>query len=169
MLNKLRKEFLFLISKIIFIVFRKTPSKKCTVGEVTRENWRLIEAQAFLRSYDSAPRRPLHRPHVRKLDRRHTGRPGKKDNLQTGEGGGSGEEPIIRLHESLVIYKSFNPLSKKLSTEGATPCQIIIYYFIFYFSLLRVFKLKSMYQQFIGWRFLSWRACHRAGGKASVP
>ncbi len=48
----------------------------------------------------------------RKLDRRHTGRLRKRDNLLKGWGGG-GEgagSRIIRPQESLVLYKSFNPL-----------------------------------------------------------
>ncbi len=49
-----------------------------------------IEDQAFSRSYDSTP---FLYP-VRKLDRQHTGRPRKRDNLLMGVGGGRvGEEP----------------------------------------------------------------------------
>jgi hypothetical protein len=52
---------------------------------------RYMEAQAFLRSYDSAPRPPPPSPsHVSMLDRPHTGRLGKRDNLLTGEGRGGG-------------------------------------------------------------------------------
>ncbi len=51
---------------------------------------------------------------VSKLNRRHTGRLRKRDNLLTGEGGGweSGRalSRIIRTEESLVLYKSFNTL-----------------------------------------------------------
>jgi hypothetical protein len=43
---------------------------------------------------------------VSKLERRHTGRLRKKDRLLTGGEGSL----IIRLQESLVIYKSFNTL-----------------------------------------------------------
>jgi hypothetical protein len=49
-----------------------------------------IEAQASLRSYESAPRPPRpHPPPVSKMvDRRHTGRLIKRDNLLPGKGGG---------------------------------------------------------------------------------
>ncbi len=46
-----------------------------------------MEAHAFLRSYDSAPRPPPPPP-FSKLDRRHTGRLRKRDSLLTGEGAG---------------------------------------------------------------------------------
>jgi hypothetical protein len=48
---------------------------------------RFIEAQASLRSYESAPRPPRPRP-PKMVDRRHTGRLIKRDNLLTGKGGG---------------------------------------------------------------------------------
>jgi len=53
---------------------------------------RFIEAEAFLRSFDSAPRPPLPPPPlpVSKLDRRHTRRLRKRDDLLTGEGGRGG-------------------------------------------------------------------------------
>jgi hypothetical protein len=71
-----------------------------------------IEAQAFSRSNDLAPRPPL--PplyHVSKLNQRPHGRPRKKDSLLTGEvGKGRAWIRIIRLQESLDLYKSFNDL-----------------------------------------------------------
>jgi hypothetical protein len=70
-----------------------------------------IEVQAFPRSNDLAPPSPLSSPlsTVRKLDRRHTERLRKRDNLQTGQGGGGGARSrIIRtarnLEETLVLY-----------------------------------------------------------------
>jgi hypothetical protein len=45
---------------------------------------------AFLRSYDSAPRPPPPPTPVSRLDRRHTGRLRKRDNLLGGEGGWGG-------------------------------------------------------------------------------
>jgi hypothetical protein len=54
------------------------------------------EEQAFLRSYDSAPRPPPPLPPVSKLDRRHTEiKSEKRGNLRTGErgeGGGRGAQ-----------------------------------------------------------------------------
>ncbi len=50
-----------------------------------REVERVIEGQVFTRSYDLAPLPPSP---VIKLDRRHTGRLRKRDNLLMGEGGG---------------------------------------------------------------------------------
>jgi hypothetical protein len=47
---------------------------------------RFIEGQAFLRSYDLAPRPPLPPLSVSKLDRRHIGRLRKRVNLLTVEG-----------------------------------------------------------------------------------
>ncbi len=52
---------------------------------------RFIEGQAFFRSCDSAPRPPLGPslpPPVSKVDRRHTGKPRKRNNLLTWEGAG---------------------------------------------------------------------------------
>ncbi len=54
--------------------------------------WMILEDQAFWRSFELAPRpTPTPPPPVSKLERRHTGRLRKRDNMRTGEGGG--EEP----------------------------------------------------------------------------
>ncbi len=45
-----------------------------------------IEDQAFSRSYDLAPPPPPPPSPVTMLDRQHTGRPRKRDNLLAGEG-----------------------------------------------------------------------------------
>ncbi len=73
-----------------------------------------IEGQAFSWSYDLVPRPPPPPScPVSKLDRRHTGKLKKRDNLLTGEGGeGVGEEPNHRPQESLVLYNPFNTLCK---------------------------------------------------------
>ncbi len=65
----------------------------------------LQRSQAFWRSYDLAPSPPPPTsPPVNKLNRRHIGRPRKRDNLLMGEG------PNLRPLKSLVLYKSFNTL-----------------------------------------------------------
>jgi hypothetical protein len=52
---------------------------------------------------------PLTHPPVSKLDKQHTGRLRKRDNLRTGkERGGGARSRIIRPQESLVLYKFFN-------------------------------------------------------------
>jgi hypothetical protein len=68
-----------------------------------------IEGQAFLRSYDLAPRPPP--SPFSKRDRRHTGRLRKKDNLLTGDGvRGWAKNQNIEPQGSLALYKSFNAL-----------------------------------------------------------
>ncbi len=67
---------------------------------------RFIGSHAFLWSYDSAPR--PHPSPVSKLDRRHTGRLRKRDDLLTGEG--RAWSRIIRPQESLVLYLSCRKL-----------------------------------------------------------
>ncbi len=79
-----------------------------------RFNW-FIEGQTFSRSFYFAPRPPPPPPPhsfpISNLDRRHTGRLRKRDNLLKGEGGrGWARSRIIRPQESLVLYKSFNTL-----------------------------------------------------------
>jgi hypothetical protein len=76
-----------------------------------------IEGKDFLRLYDSAPHPPpaqcpLPTPStVSKLDRRHTGRLRKRDNLLAREGEvGWAWSQIIRPQESPSLYKSFSPL-----------------------------------------------------------
>ncbi len=77
-----------------------------------------IDGQAFSPSYDLAhPPSPPTSP-VRKLERRHTGKRWKRDNLLTGEGGGQ----IIRQRESLVLSKSFNTLWSVLSYYRSPVC-----------------------------------------------
>ncbi len=69
-----------------------------------------IEDQAFSSSYGLAPPPPPS-PIVRKLDRRHTGRLRKRDNVLMGEGGRGWERSqFLRQRESLVLYKSLNTL-----------------------------------------------------------
>ncbi len=66
-----------------------------------------IEGQAFLRSYNSAPRPTPSPLPLGKLDRRYTGRPRKRGNLLTGEGVGvNPNHPNIRIPP----IKAFNPL-----------------------------------------------------------
>ncbi len=67
---------------------------------------RFIEGQAFLWSYDSAPRPPPPPSHAGNLDRRHTGRLRKRGSLLTGKGGsggggGAGVEPNQKTARSL--------------------------------------------------------------------
>jgi hypothetical protein len=66
-----------------------------------------LEDQAFSLSYDLAL--PCILSTVRQLDRRHTGRLRKRDNLLTEEGGWVRSQ-IIRRRKNLVLYKSFNTL-----------------------------------------------------------
>ncbi len=81
-----------------------------------------IESQAFSRSYYLAPRPPPPSSPVSKLDRRHTRRLRKRDNVA---GGGWRKSSIIRPQESLVLYKSFNTLwSRQLRAVGATEQQL---------------------------------------------
>ncbi len=81
---------------------------------VSREYWMIcIEDQAFSTAYDfGSPPPPAPSP-LRKLDRRHTGRLRKRDNLPVDEGMchhvGIGEDPSHTM-ESLVLYTSFNTL-----------------------------------------------------------
>ncbi len=77
----------------------------CTLYRI--EQRVLIKEQVFLRSYDSAPRPPP--PPVSKLDRQHTGRLRKRDNLLTRDWGGRGGG-VESYAKSLVLYKSFNTL-----------------------------------------------------------
>jgi hypothetical protein len=58
---------------------------------------------------------------ISKLDRRHTGRLRKRDNLLTGEGGGGGggRAQVRRRRESLVLYISFKPLWSVLWLQGS--------------------------------------------------
>ncbi len=71
-------------------------------------NW-FIEGQAFLRSFYLAPLTPTPSPFpVGKLDQRHTGRLRRRDNWLMRYGGGGGR--IIRLQESMVLYKTYNTL-----------------------------------------------------------
>jgi hypothetical protein len=73
-----------------------------------RELELFIEDQAFSPSYDWLPSPP---PFSKLVDRRHTGKRRKRDNLLTGEGGEGGKRSqIIRRQESLVRYESFNTL-----------------------------------------------------------
>ncbi len=61
---------------------------------------------------------------VRKLDRRHTERLRKRDNLLIGEGGmGWARGQITRPQESLVLYKSFNTLWYRTSTQSGVGSQ----------------------------------------------
>jgi hypothetical protein len=65
-----------------------------------------IEDLALLPSYATA-----HFPSpVSKLDRRHTGRLGKRDNFLTGEGGSGDGAKFIQRRESLVLYNTLNTL-----------------------------------------------------------
>jgi hypothetical protein len=61
---------------------------------------------AFLRPYDLAARPPPPLSSFSKLDRRHTGRLKKRDNLPTREGGGRvwAKSQIIGSQRSLVLY-----------------------------------------------------------------
>jgi hypothetical protein len=76
------------------------------IGPVTS----LARHQRVLKIYrGTAPPPPI--PPVSKLDRRHAGRLRKRDNLLPWEGeGGWARVRIIRLRESIVLYKSFNTL-----------------------------------------------------------
>ncbi len=72
-----------------------------------------VEDQAFPPSYDLTPPPP---PPPSKLDRPHTGRLRKRDNLLTGEG-------ILRRRESLALCKLFNTLClASLPLSPATRC-----------------------------------------------
>ncbi len=92
-----------------------------------------MEAQAFLRSYDSAPRpHPSAPSSVSMLDRRHKGRLRKRDNLLAGEGKWRGRTCVeIRTQESLVLCKPFNPLCQSFVTlcnDHLTSCCYIELY-----------------------------------------
>jgi hypothetical protein len=74
---------------------------------------------------------------VNKLDRRHTGRQRKRDNLLSGEGR-NGRSLIIRRRESLVVYKSY-------SLGGTGIIQYPLCFINLYFSrLAATFLLKKL-------------------------
>ncbi len=77
------------------------PGREATPESIER----FIEGKAFSRSYDLAPRPPPAHPFppVNKTE--------KERQLADGRGeGGWAKSRIIRLHESLVLFKSFNTL-----------------------------------------------------------
>jgi hypothetical protein len=81
-----------------------------------------FEDQAF----DLLPHNPPtpHSP-ISKLDRRHTGRMRKRDNMPTGGGRGGGRSQIIRRWESLVLNKSFNTLCTDLKSSQLFVCVLL--------------------------------------------
>jgi hypothetical protein len=72
----------------------------------------IYRGTGFLATYNLAPPHPFPSPSpISKLDRRHTGKLRKRENIQTGENGrGWRRSQIIRRLESLVLYKSFKTL-----------------------------------------------------------
>ncbi len=78
-----------------------------------REDWMIYRGPGFLAAvwFGSSPTPYLPPSTVSKLDRRHTGRLRKRDNLLGGGGGGKkGFGRGAESYESLVLYKSFNNL-----------------------------------------------------------
>ncbi len=89
-----------------------------------------IEAQAFWRSYDSAPRPPPPPFPGSKLDRRHTGILRQRDNFLTGRGVmGAGVEPNNTTARSLGPLWSVNPLCFKCSRLlSVFPSKLVCYW-----------------------------------------
>jgi hypothetical protein len=79
-------------------LFHKSPQPESIKGILER---RLSRIRMIGSSYTPPPHSP-----VSKLDRRHTRRLRKRDNLLIGEGKGWGRRQIIRLGESLVLYNN---------------------------------------------------------------
>jgi len=119
-----------------------------------------IEGQAFSPSY-FVPNPP---PPDSKLDRRHTGRLRKRDNLLTGEGGwGWVRSRIIRPQENLVLYKSVNTLWLQLSIFHSP-------YPSFYLSIsLFVVVSCCLYCQHVRSTVNSWLLSGTNSGERSNP
>ncbi len=104
-------------NNIIFLfldIFEKLSFSSSLLSDETREYWMVIEGQVFCRRmvwFSSTPSPPL--PVVSLTG--DTGRLRKRNNL-TGEGGGG--EKGARRQESLVLYKSFNTLWRKVSHKS---------------------------------------------------
>ncbi len=87
----------------------RTSHSACTTERIEWSSW-LIEAQAFLRSHNSAPRPPPPPLSVSKLSLFLLFPVCRRSSLPTGRGGGWVWSRIIRPQESLGLCKSFNPL-----------------------------------------------------------
>jgi len=98
---------------LYYITFLSDRQYPVCVTILSRENWMIYKGPGFLAvvGFGSSPTPlPALFP-VSKLDRRHTGRHWKRDNLRTGEGGrGWRRSQIRRWRESLFLYKSFKTL-----------------------------------------------------------
>ncbi len=80
------------------------PTVSC-VTILSRKNWMIYQGPGFLAvaGFGSSPILP---PHPSKIDRRHTGRLRKRDNLLTGEGGGGGGG--AKSYDSMKAWSSIN-------------------------------------------------------------
>ncbi len=90
----------------------KIPAQESTAHVWAKEYWMIYRGTGFLATYNLAPPHPFPAPSpISKLDRRHTGKVRKRENMLTGEDrGGWGRSQIIRWRESLVLYKLFKTL-----------------------------------------------------------